>query len=217
MKLEPIAVSAHAGDAFVPSMNPGFHQWNDIQPFVKPTSQILDEIETFFTGEALKAETDRALATILYTDMVASTERAATLGDRRWRMVVETHFVVSQTIIGQHRGRLVRTTGDGVLATFDGPGRAIRCALALNGAIRTLGIEIRAGLHTGEVEVMGDDIGGIAVHLAARVMAAARPGEVLVSNAVPPLVAGSGIEFEDRGEHELKGMPGSWRLFAVEV
>jgi class 3 adenylate cyclase len=216
VKLEPIAVSAHAGDSVVSSMNPGFHQWNDIHPFVKPTSQILDEIEAFITGEALKADTDRALVTILYTDMVASTERAATLGDRRWRNVVETHLAVSQTIIDQHRGRLVRTTGDGVLATFDGPGRAIRCALALKRAIRTLGIEIRAGLHTGEVEVMGDDVGGIAVHLAARVMAAAGPGEVLVSSAVPPLVAGSGIEFDDRGERELKGVPGSWKLFAVD-
>lgn len=216
MKLKPIAVSAHAGDSVVPSMNPMFHQWNDIYPFVKSTSQILDEIETFITREALKADADRALATILYTDMVASTERAATLGDRRWRNVMETHLAVSQTIIDQHRGRLVRTTGDGVLATFDGPGRAIRCALALKGVIRTLGIEIRAGLHTGEVEVMGDDVGGIAVHLAARVMSAAGPGEVLVSSAVPPLVAGSGIEFDDRGERELKGVPGSWKLFAVD-
>ena len=216
MKLKPIAVHAHTGDSVVPSMNPPFHQWNDIHPFVKPTSQILDEIETFITGVALKADTGRALATILYTDMVASTERAATLGDRRWRNVVETHLAVSQTIIDRYQGRLVRTTGDGVLATFDGPGRAIRCALALNGAIRTLGIEIRAGLHTGEVEVMGDDVGGIAVHLAARVMAAAGPGEVLVSSAVPPLVTGSGIEFDDRGERELKGVPGSWKLFAVD-
>ena len=216
MKLKPIAVSAHAGDSVVPSMNAMFHQWNDIYPFVKSTSQILDEIETFITREALKADADRALATILYTDMVASTERAATLGDRRWRNVMETHLAVSQTIIDQHRGRLVRTTGDGVLATFDGPGRAIRCALALKGVIRTLGIEIRAGLHTGEVEVMGDDVGGIAVHLAARVMSAAGPGEVLVSSAVPPLVAGSGIEFDDRGERELKGVPGSWKLFAVD-
>ena len=216
MKLEPIAVSAPAGDALVPSMKPGFHQRNDIHPFVKPTSQILAEIETFITREVLNADADRALTTILYTDMVASTEWAATLGDRRWRNVVETHLTVSQTIIDQHRGRLVRTTGDGVLATFDGPGRAIRCALALKGAIRTLGIEIRAGLHTGEVEVMGDDVGGIAVHLAARVMAAAGPGEVLVSSAVPPLMVGSGIEFDDRGERELKGVPGSWKLFAVD-
>ena len=216
MKLKPIVVSAHVGDSVIPSMISHFDQWNDTYPFVKPTSQILAEIETFITGAALRADTDRALTTILYTDMVASTEWAATLGDRRWRNVVETHLTVSQTIIDQHRGRLVRTTGDGVLATFDGPGRAIRCALALKGAIRTLGIEIRAGLHTGEVEVMGDDVGGIAVHLAARVMAAAGPGEVLVSSAVPPLVTGSGIEFDDRGERELKGVPGSWKLFAVD-
>jgi class 3 adenylate cyclase len=189
---------------------------NDVHAFVKPTSQILDEVERFLTGAPRKTDTDRALATILFTDIVGSTERAAALGDRRWRNLLESHLAVSRTIVDQYRGRVIKVTGDGVLATFDGPGRAIRCAFALGDAVRPLGVEIRAGLHTGEVEVIGEDLGGIAVHIAARVMAEAGPGELLVSGAVPPLVAGSGIEFGDRGEHDLKGVPGTWKLFAVE-
>jgi class 3 adenylate cyclase len=155
------------------------------------------------------------LAAILFTDIVGSTERAATLGDRRWRVVLETHLGLTRTIVEEHRGRVVKATGDGVLATFDGPGRAIRCAFALNEAVGALGVKIRSGLHTGEVEVIGDDFGGIAVHIAARVMAQAGSGELLVSGVVPPLVAGSGIEFDERGEHELRGVPGTWKLFAV--
>jgi len=135
---------------------------------------------------------DRALAAILFTDIVGSTEQAAALGDRRWRNILQTHLGLSQTIVDQHRGRVVKATGDGVLATFDGPGRAIRCALALGEAVRTLGVEIRSGLHTGEVEVMGDDVGGIAVHIAARVLAEAGPGELLVSGVGPPLGRGVG-------------------------
>jgi class 3 adenylate cyclase/pimeloyl-ACP methyl ester carboxylesterase len=186
-----------------------------VHPYLKPTTQILDEVEGFLTGVPPGKGGDRALAAILFTDIVGSTEQAAALGDRRWRNILQTHLGLSQTIVDQHRGRVVKATGDGMLATFDGPGRAIRCALALGEAVRTLGVEIRSGLHTGEVEVMGDDVGGIAVHIAARVMAEAGPGELLVSGVVPPLVAGSGIEFGDRGEHDLKGVPGLWRLFSV--
>jgi class 3 adenylate cyclase len=184
--------------------------------YTAPTAEILAAIEEFLTGARPIVEPDRVLAAVLFTDIVGSTERAAVLGDRRWKELLRSHDTMARSIVEQHRGRLVKMTGDGVLATFDGPGRAIRCALALQEASRTLGIEIRAGLHTGEVELMDDDIGGIGVHVAARVLHHARPGEVLASAAVPLLVAGSGIDFEDRGEHELKGVPGTWRLFAVK-
>jgi class 3 adenylate cyclase len=189
---------------------------NDGVIYSDPTAEILRNIEEFLGGLRLTPEPDRALAAILFTDIVGSTERASSVGDREWRRLLETHDAVARTIVEQHRGKLVKTTGDGVLATFDGPGRAIRCAAALGDALRPLGLEIRAGLHTGEVEMMGSDIAGIGVHIAARVLDAAPPGEVMVSAAVPMLVAGSGIEFEDRGEHELKGVPGSWRLYAVK-
>jgi class 3 adenylate cyclase len=174
------------------------------------------QIEEFLSALHGAPEPDRALAAILFTDIVGSTERASALGDREWRNLLESHDVVARTVVEQHRGRLVKMTGDGMLATFDGPGRAIRCAMALGDALRPLGLEIRAGLHAGEVEVRGTDIAGIGVHIAARVIACAQPGELLVSAAVPMLVAGSGIEFADRGEHELKGVQGQWRLFAVE-
>jgi len=186
-----------------------------VHPYMKPTTLILDEVEGFLTGVPPRRGSDRALAAILFTDIVSSTEHAVAVGDRRWRNILETHLGLCRTIVDEHRGRVVKATGDGVLATFDGPGRAIRCASALGDAVRPLGVEIRAGLHTGEVEVIGEDVGGIAVHIAARVMAEAGPGELLVSGVVPPLVAGSGIEFGDRGEHELKGVPGTWRLFVV--
>jgi class 3 adenylate cyclase len=174
------------------------------------------QIEEFLSALHGAPEPDRALAAILFTDIVGSTERASALGDREWRNLLESHDVVARTVVEQHRGRLVKMTGDGMLATFDGPGRAIRCAMALGDALRPLGLEIRAGLHAGEVEVRGTDIAGIGVHIAARVIACAQPGDLLVSAAVPMLVAGSGIEFADRGEHELKGVQGQWRLFAVE-
>ena len=187
--------------------------------YVKPHAQLLDHIEEFLTGATPAADNDRALATILFTDIVGSTEQASLLGDRRWKALLESHDTVARTVVDQHGGRLVRSTrstGDGVLATFDGPGRAIRCAFALRDAFTPLNITIRAGLHTGEVELRGDDIGGIAVHVAARVLEQAGANELLTSSAVPLLVAGSGIEFEDRGEHELKGISGTVRLFAVE-
>jgi class 3 adenylate cyclase/pimeloyl-ACP methyl ester carboxylesterase len=184
--------------------------------YSKPSAQILDHIESFVTGISPASDTNRALATILFTDIVGSTEQASTLGDRRWRGLLESHDALANSIIDQHGGRLVKLTGDGVLATFDGPGRAIRGASAFRDALLPLGITIRAGLHTGEVELRGEDIGGIAVHIASRVKEQAGSSEVLVSSAIPLLVAGSSIEFEDRGEHELKGIPGTWRLYAVE-
>jgi class 3 adenylate cyclase len=176
---------------------------------------IVGEVEEFLTGARRAPEPDRVLATVMFTDIVGSTERAAELGDRRWRELLETHGSVVRRELERHRGREVKTIGDGFLATFDGPARAIRCAQAIANAIRPLGIEIRAGLHTGECEQMNGDVGGIAVHTGARVSAKAGPGEVLVSQTVKDLVAGSGIEFADRGAHELKGVPGEWRLFAV--
>ena len=175
---------------------------------------VVEEVANFLTG-LIAIEPDRALAAVLFTDIVGSTAKASAVGDRQWRNLLETHDSLARTVVEQNRGHIVKTTGDGVLATFDGPGRAIRCAIALREALRPLGLEIRAGLHTGEVEVRGDDIAGIGVHIAARVLEAAGPGDLVVSPAVPMLVAGSGIEFEDRGEHELKGVPGAWKLFAV--
>ncbi|MDX6636867.1 MAG: hypothetical protein QOJ01_378 [Solirubrobacterales bacterium] len=181
------------------------------------TDSLLDEVEEFVTGErASSREPDRALATVMFTDIVGGTERAAKIGDRRWRDLLETHYGVIRSQIERYHGREVKTMGDGFLATFDGPARAIRCATASTTAVRGLGLDIRAGLHTGEVEVMGDDVGGMAVHIGARVGAKAEAGEVLVSGTVKDLVVGSGFEFADRGEHELKGVPGEWRLYAVE-
>jgi class 3 adenylate cyclase len=176
---------------------------------------ILDEIESFLTGATAAYESDRVLATVMFTDIVDSTTRAAQLGDRRWRDLVEEHDRLVRARLERYRGREVKTLGDGFLATFDGPGRAIRCASDLRESMRRIGLELRAGLHTGECELIGDDIRGIAVNIGARVGATAAPGEVLVSQTVKDLVAGSGLAFEDRGEHELKGVPGSWRLYSV--
>jgi class 3 adenylate cyclase/alpha-beta hydrolase superfamily lysophospholipase len=176
---------------------------------------IIDEVEEFVTGVRPAPEPDRVLATVLFTDIVGSTQRAAALGDRRWRELLDAHHAAVRRELARFRGREVKTTGDGFLAAFDGPARAVRCAAAIRDAVRQLGIEIRAGLHTGEVELLGDDVGGIAVHIGARVAAEAGPGEVLVSSTVKDLVAGSGLEFDDRGARALKGVPGEWRLFAV--
>jgi class 3 adenylate cyclase len=158
---------------------------------------------------------ERALATVLFTDIVGSTDHARQVGDRRWGELLDTHDRLARELVGQLQGRLVKSTGDGILALFDRPGRAIRCATALRDRLRSSGVQIRAGVHTGEVQLRGDDVGGIAVHFAARVMAAAAPGEVLVSGTVHDLVAGSDYVLEDRGAHPLKGMAGEWRLFAV--
>jgi class 3 adenylate cyclase len=160
---------------------------------------------------------ERALATVLFTDIVASTEHARRVGDRRWGELLDLHDRVARELVGQLQGRLVKSTGDGILALFDRPGRAIRCATALRDRLRGAGVEIRAGVHTGEVQLRGGDVGGIGVHFAARVMAAAGPGEVLVSGTVHDLVAGSDYVLEDRGAHALKGIDGTWRLFAVRA
>jgi pimeloyl-ACP methyl ester carboxylesterase len=187
----------------------------DHLPFVGDAEPILAEIEEFLTGVRPVAEPDRVLATVLFTDIVDSTKRAAALGDRRWRELLEAHHAATRRELERHRGREVKTLGDGFLAVFDGPARAVRCAEAIAGAVRTLGLEVRAGLHTGECEVMGDDLGGLAVHIAARVAALAGPGEVLVSSTVKDLVAGSGLRFDDRGAQVLKGIPSQWRLFSL--
>lgn len=188
---------------------------DDHLQFVGDADAIVDEIEEFLTGTRQATEPDRVLATVLFTDIVASTERAAAIGDRGWRALLDSYYAAVRRELGRFRGREIDTAGDGMFATFDGPARAIRCASAITGAVRQLGVEVRAGLHTGECEVMGEKVGGIAVHIGARVASQAGPGEVLVSNTVKDLVAGSGIRFEDRGAHTLKGVPGEWRLFAV--
>jgi len=177
---------------------------------------IADAIEEFFTGAPARIEADRVLATVLFTDIVGSTEKAAALGDKRWRRLLDDHHATIRRVLARFRGREVKTTGDGFLATFDGPARGVRCACAITEAIKSLGIEVRAGLHTGECEMMGDDVGGIAVHIGARVAALAGAGEVLVSSTVKDLVAGSGLSFGARGSQTLKGIPGEWQIFAAD-
>jgi class 3 adenylate cyclase/esterase/lipase len=179
------------------------------------TDAIIDEAEEFLTGTRHARPPDRVLATVMFTDIVDSTKQAAEMGDRSWRDLLERHDDLVRRHLGRYQGREVKTTGDGFLATFDGPARAIRCASDISEAVKALGIEIRAGLHTGECEVRGNDVAGMAVHIGARVGAAAEAGEVLVSSTVKDLVVGSGIEFAERGTQELKGVPGEWRLFAV--
>ena len=171
---------------------------------------VVDTVELRDTGQVR-----RLLATVLFTDIVGSTERAQVEGDERWRELLDVHDELARRLVGREGGRLVKRTGDGILAVFDGPGRGIRCALDLRTGLREAGIEIRAGLHTGELDLRGDDVGGIAVHLAARIMAAAGPGEVLVSRTVRDLVGGSGIPLEDRGTFTLKGLSDPWQLFAA--
>ncbi len=178
--------------------------------------EIADDIEEFLTGTRAPVTVDRVLATVLFTDIVGSTEKAAALGDRRWRDLLDNHHATIRRNLARFRGREVKTTGDGILATFDGPARGVRCACAIAEEIKPLGIEVRAGLHTGECEMTDDDVGGIAVHIGARVAALAGAGEVLVSSTVKDLVAGSGLRFGDRGSQSLKGVPGDWRIFAVE-
>src|SRR3954447_8570908 len=178
--------------------------------------RVMAEVQEFLTGTRHAPEPDRILATVLFTDIVDSTRTAAELGDRRWREVLEGHQRIVRDALGRFAGREVKSTGDGFLATFDRPARAVRCAEAVVGASAAAGVHVRAGLHAGECEVMGTDIGGIAVHIAARVSALAGPGEVLVSRTVKDLVAGSGLAFGDRGAHTLKGVPDEWQLYAVE-
>ncbi len=177
---------------------------------------IVDEIEEFITGVRHRAEPDRVLATVMFTDIVGSTERAVEKGDRQWRELLKDFYATVRKEVAASRGREVNTGGDSLLATFDGPARAIRCACSLRERLRPLGLQVRSGLHTGECEMIDDDVAGIAVHIGARVAAKASPDEVLVSSTVKDLVAGSGLRFADRGEHSLKGVPGEWRLYAVQ-
>jgi class 3 adenylate cyclase len=188
----------------------GIDHW----PFLD-SDRILDELEEFFTGVRGSPDLDRVLATVLFTDIVGSTERAAELGDRKWRDLLAEHHELVRRALERFRGREVDTAGDGFLATFDGPARAIRCAHAVADAVRPLGLRIRAGLHTGECELLGEKVTGIAVHIAARIAALASADEVLVSSTVRDLVAGSGLRFDDRGEHVLRGVPGAWRVLAA--
>ena len=190
---------------------PGRNMWH----FVEPWRASFQEIAEFLTGHQAEVADDRVLATVPFTDIVDSTRRAAEMGDRDWHALLDAHDAVVRSQLARFRGREVNTSGDGFLAMFDGPQRAIRCAMSIRDAVQSLGIEVRAGLHTGECEVRGDDIGGIAVHIGARVSALAGPNDVLVSSTLRDLVIGSGLEFEERGAHELKGVPGEWHLFAV--
>jgi class 3 adenylate cyclase len=183
--------------------------------FLGDTNAILEEAQRFLTGKEAPAHSDRALFTVLFTDIVDSTALAASHGDAAWRTILERHFEVASLLVAEFEGRVVKSTGDGVLAVFAGPARAIHCATRMLSDLGDLGVVLRAGIHTGECEVMGDDIGGIAVHVGARVCALAQGGEVLVSSTVKELVIGSGIEFSDRGRHELKGVPDTWHLFGV--
>jgi class 3 adenylate cyclase len=200
----------HLGDSKVVEV-PG----EDWFSFLGDSNRVVEEVEAFLTGTRPQINVDRVLATVLFTDIVGSTEHATRLGDKRWAALLDSHDDIVVEELERYRGRKVNPTGDGLLATFDGPARAVRCAQAICAGVRTLGIEVRAGLHTGEVELRGEDIGGIAVHIGQRVSALAGPGEVLVSRTVTDLVAGSGIEFEDLGDHDLKGVPGTWKLFST--
>jgi class 3 adenylate cyclase len=190
---------------------PGTVHW----PWLGDTDAVVEEIEEFLTGERRAAEVDRALATVLFTDVVGSTELAAQLGDRRWRSLLEDHDAMAGRELEAHHGNLIKSTGDGLLATFDRPASAIRCAQALRESLSRQGVQIRAGVHTGEVELMDQDVGGMAVHIAARVSSRAETGQTLASRTVKDLVVGSGIQFEEAGAMQLKGVPGQWELFAV--
>jgi class 3 adenylate cyclase len=223
----PTLVVQHTDDPFVPPSDgryvadhilgakyvelPG----RNLYHFVEPWRESFQHVAEFLTGEQAEVADDRVLATVLFTDIVDSTRRAAQMGDRDWRALLDAHDAVVRAQLERFRGREVNTSGDGFLATFDGPQRAIRCAMAIRDALQALGIQVRAGLHTGECELRGDDIGGIAVHIGARVSALADANDVLVSSTLRDLVIGSGLEFEDRGAHQLKGVPGEWHLFAV--
>ena len=191
---------------------PGTLHW----PWVGDSEAVVDEVEEFLTGSRRAVEPDRVLATVLFTDIVGSTEMAAELGDKRWRTRLEDHDVTAGRGIEAYHGKLIKSTGDGLLATFDRPAAAIRCAQSLRESLSRQGIEIRAGLHTGEIELIGQDVGGMAVHIAARVSSRAGAGKTLASRTVKDLVVGSGIEFEEAGTSQLKGVPGQWELFAVK-
>jgi pimeloyl-ACP methyl ester carboxylesterase len=187
----------------------------DHVPWTENAEAILDEIEEFVTGSRPEPAVDRVLATVLFTDIVDSTATASEMGDAKWSQLLASHDAISREVVERHRGRLIKSTGDGILATFDGPARGIRCAQEIGARLQPLGISIRSGLHTGEIELRDQDIGGVGVHIASRVEDRAEPGEVLVSRTVRDLVAGSRIEFQRRGAFEFKGVPGEWELFTV--
>jgi class 3 adenylate cyclase len=223
----PTLVVQHADDLFIP---PALGKYvadhipgakyvelpgRNMYQFVEPWRPSFQEIYEFLTGHQVDVADDRVLATVLFTDIVDSTRQASEIGDRDWHALLDAHDAVVRAQLSRFGGREVNTSGDGFLAMFDGPQRAIRCAMAIRDAVQSLGIEVRAGLHTGECEVRGDDIGGIAVHIGARVSALAGANDVLVSSTLRDLVIGSGLEFDDRGAHQLKGVPGEWHLFAV--
>lgn len=189
----------------------------DHWPWFGDSESVVEEIEEFVTGVRHAAPPDRVLATVMFTDIVSSTEQLATMGDKAWKRLLDQHDSVTSRQVERFRGRAIKQTGDGVLATFDGPARAVQCARSIQEANHAIGLEVRAGLHVGECELRGDDIGGLAVHIAARVAERAGPGEIMVSSTVKDLVAGSGLEFTERGVHQLKGVPGEWRLFAVDA
>jgi pimeloyl-ACP methyl ester carboxylesterase len=219
-RTEDVTINVEGG-RYLAEHNPGARYLElpgtDHIPFVGDNAdEIADAIEEFLTGARAPVTVDRVLATVLFTDIVGSTEKAAALGDRRWRDLLDNHHATIRRNLVRFRGHEIKTTGDGILATFDGPARGVRCACAIADEIRPLGIEVRAGLHTGECEMIDDDVGGIAVHIGARVASLAGAGEVLVSSTVKDLVAGSGLRFGDRGSRSLKGVPGEWRIFAVE-
>ena len=213
-RIVPVDQGRYLGQA-IPSARFVELAGDDHIPFVGDADAIIDEVQEFLTGARPIPDTDRVLATVLFTDIVGSTERAAALGDRSWRELLQQHHTLVRSELERFRGVEIDTAGDGFMASFDGPARAIRCACAIQDAVSQLRLEIRAGVHTGECERIGDKLSGIAVHIAARVAGTAGPGQVLVSQTVRDLVAGSGIEFEDRGEHRLKGVSETWRLFAV--
>jgi class 3 adenylate cyclase len=188
----------------------------DQEPFGDNANEILDEIEIFVTGTRHEPDMERTLATLMFTDIVDATRKAAELGDRRWRDLLDAHYAIVRQQLSRFRGRELDTAGDGVLASFDGPARAIRAGCAIRDRIRSLGVEVRIGLHTGECEVMGSKLSGIALHIGARIAALAGPGDVFVSSTVRDLVGGSGLSFREQGQHELKGVPGGeWRVFEV--
>jgi class 3 adenylate cyclase len=194
---------------------PGIDSYGWAGDWTREVEPLLDAMEEFLTGSRRRREPDRVLSTVLFTDIVGSTEHAARLGDRRWRELLERHDGIVRDQLERWRGQEVKTVGDGFLATFDGPARAVRCADSVVRGVDAVGVQVRAGVHTGECERMDDDVGGIAVHIGARVMASAGPGEILLSHTVRDLVAGTGLAFEDRGEHELKGVHEPRRLFAL--
>jgi pimeloyl-ACP methyl ester carboxylesterase len=184
-------------------------------PWFADVDKVVSEVEEFVTGARSAVADERVLATLLFTDIVGSTEQAATMGDRRWHEVIESYYGLIRRCVERFRGHEVSTEGDGFIARFEGPARAVSCARAIREGVQGLGVEIRAGVHTGEIELRGDEVTGLAVHIGARVVALAGPGEVLVSRTVKDLVVGSGIQFSDRGTHELKGVPDTWQLYAV--